>query len=109
MPLCISHILNKGNHPRLRYCEDNVVLQCWIKGARYPRLCHDVYHAASHGGWVDKRRKEICQRIADVKGFKDFDELKIHLLTAERMHDPINSLKLQALEADFKRQIKEIS
>jgi len=85
------HVLRVGTHPRLEFCDDNVLLAGWW-------CCHHPWH---HGGGNDEKVIKIEFRIKEILG----DDYKYRLLEAERCMDKISMLKLEALEHFYSEAI----
>ena len=99
--LSVFHILPKGSHPRLRYCEENMLLACWT--AYESSACHNIWHGAGHGRSHDQRRETITNRIVELRGSNYRD----NLLIIEKTMSRHNGLYLSALEKYLKKELKK--
>ena len=83
--LSVSHILNKGTHQRLRYCEKNVLLLCY--------RCHiHRWH---------KSPLEAARFLMDYKGNDIYDVLRIYERTASK-------IDIKMLNKFFRQEIKRM-
>lgn len=77
------HIISVARSPRLEFCDDNILLSCWMP-------CHYSWH---HMGPLDKRNERTVEIIKKKLG----EDWESNLREKERMHDKHDMLYLEAL------------
>lgn len=91
------HILSTGVHPRLEFCDDNVLLTHWME-------CCQAHYLWHHAGPHDARNKRTLNKIAELRGATWEDDLRHREITTPK-HD---MLYLMALKETFKKELKSL-
>ncbi len=87
------HLLSKQTNPRLRYCEENIIIAGWY--------CSHYY---THQNSEDERAIYAKKRIEEIRG-KDY---RTNLLIYERMCPTLSITMLNMMYAGMKQKYEEL-
>lgn len=79
------HILSVGSYPRLEFCDENVLLACWLP-------CHYTWHHDY------RKAREIDKRIKELRG----EEYEINLKALDITRPKLSTTYLHALLLYYK-------
>ncbi len=88
------HVFFKGQYPRLRFREDNIVLMCW-------NPCHYALHHHTHD---HPHYKRSYKRIKEIVGANYYDKLRM-VNTYAAAHTPTY---LNIIMAALRQELKEL-
>ena len=90
-----AHILPVSTHPRLRFCEANIIVACWFGG-----------HFHSHHNHRDPRAKDFEQAILRKFKKNKFEEVEEGLKIIEAMQPKHTTHYLMCLYYALKKEAK---
>ena len=93
--LGVFHILPVGLYPKIRFFMQNVLLSCW-------KPCHYTWHHDPH------QADRFKAKIAALKGFKTFAELRDTLLIYDKSAPTLTAFQIGLVEAANREQLKEM-
>jgi len=88
------HVFFKGEYPRLRFREDNIILMCWSP-------CHFSLHHQTHD---HPHYKRSYAKIKELLGCNFYDKLKI----ANKCAPMMSIFQLQLVRMALKQELKEL-
>jgi hypothetical protein len=89
------HILPKGEYPRLRFSEHNVLLACWSP-QYYIKCCHNVFHNALKD---NPKYQRIEAKIREHVGCEDYTT---YLKSLEKAMPKLTELELMKYKEAYK-------